>query len=63
MLNYKVYNSTNVDVHVILIANYTIIIRFIVLEYWMLVFKLVSDDNFKCLYLPMLDISVNNNEK
>ena len=59
---YKIYNSKNADTHVIKINNYTIVIRFYVIDYWYLLFKYYSEANVKCLYLPMLDVSINNNK-
>ena len=59
---YKIYNSKNADTHVIKISNHIMLIQFYVLDYWCLLFKYYSEANVKCLYLPMLYISINNNE-
>lgn len=61
MINYKIYNSKNADIHVIKSSNYVIVFRFYVVDYWYLLFKYYSEVNVKCLYLPMLDVSINNN--
>ena len=47
--------------YTISINNYTIVIKFYVFKKWINAVKYYSDVNVKCLYLPMLDISINNN--
>ena len=63
MFRYQIYKIENIDIHIILINNYRISIKFYPIINWCIYLKYFVDKNVLCIYLPTLDIVLNKNEK